>query len=231
MKRRGFAALRVPAAREHGEAASLHGVRYDVAMLSVFLDFMDRGGAVMWPLLALSFVAVVLSVERCWFWLQTNRPARVRRLARVTRAMRQGKLDEARQISQGDESLYGQIAQQLLEEGVSDAVIVAAVEAQRPSMERFMPTLSTIITAAPMLGILGTVLGIISSFSVLSQQTGVSDTTLVSQGIAEALLTTAFGLVIAIAALLPYNACRAQIDRTLGRLETLTSAAGSVKSS
>jgi biopolymer transport protein ExbB len=199
-------------------------------MFPLFLDFMDRGGAVMWPLLVLSFVAVALSVERGWFWLQTNKPGRVRRLVRITRAMRQGKLDEARELARGDESVYGQVAQQLLDEGAADAVVIAAVEAQRPSLERFMPTLSTIITAAPMLGILGTVLGIISSFSVLSQQSSVGDTTLVSQGIAEALLTTAFGLVIAIAALLPYNACRAQIDRTLGRIETLTAAAGSVKS-
>ena len=88
-----------------------------------------------------------------------------------------------------------------------------------------MPTLSTIITAAPMLGILGTVLGIIASFQVLAEQTAVTDPARVSQGIAEALVTTAAGLLIAVVTLFPYNALRAQVDRTLSRIESLAASA------
>ena len=84
-----------------------------------------------------------------------------------------------------------------------------------------MPTLSTIITVAPMLGILGTVLGIISSFQLLSDPGAATDPRSVSQGIAEALITTAVGLVIAILTLFPYNALRTQVDRSLSALESL----------
>ncbi|MEX0887620.1 MAG: MotA/TolQ/ExbB proton channel family protein, partial [Phycisphaeraceae bacterium] len=97
----------------------------------------------------------------------------------------------------------------------------------RRRIERFLPTLSTIITAAPMLGILGTVLGIIASFDLLGARPDATDPRQVSQGIAEALLTTAAGLVIAVFTLFPYNAFRAQIDRTLARLEALAAAATS----
>lgn len=113
--------------------------------------------------------------------------------------------------------------------GCSEAAITEIIESQRPAIERFMSTLSTIITVAPMLGILGTVTGIISSFRILSQQTGIVDPREVGQGIAEALLTTAAGLLIAIFVLLPYNAFRAQVDRTLARIETLAASASSGK--
>jgi biopolymer transport protein ExbB len=102
---------------------------------------------------------------------------------------------------------------------------MASMEAQRGRLERYMPTLSTIITAAPMLGILGTVTGIIQSFRLLAPETTTTDPRLVSQGIAEALLTTAAGLIVALVVLFPYNAFRAQIDKTLGRFDALIAAA------
>ena len=86
-----------------------------------------------------------------------------------------------------------------------------------------MGTLSTIITAAPMLGILGTVTGLIQAFNILSDE-GVSDPRAISPAVAEALITTAAGLVIAIGVLFPYNAFRAQLDRTLSRIESLIAA-------
>ena len=88
-----------------------------------------------------------------------------------------------------------------------------------------MPTLGTIITAAPMLGILGTVMGIISSFEVLSAKELSTKPAEVGAGIAEALLTTVAGLVVAIVTLFPYNAFRAQIDRVYGRIDTIIASA------
>ena len=86
-------------------------------------------------------------------------------------------------------------------------------------------------TAAPMLGILGTVTGIIRSFAAVGAQAaggagaeGPTDPTLVADGIAQALYTTAFGLLIAIVTLFPYVIFRARIDRALGRLELLAAA-------
>lgn len=187
-------------------------------------DVMIRGGWVMWPLLAMSIVGLTLVFERIWFFLRTNSPWRVGRFNRIGYYLRNDQREQAGALLSNDDSVYGRLLQQLLSEGVTDANAINAVERQRPRLERFMPTLGTIITAAPMLGILGTVTGIISSFEVLGDQT-VTDPAKVADGIAEALLTTVAGLVVALVVLFPYNVFRAQIDRTLGRMESLIAAA------
>jgi biopolymer transport protein ExbB len=186
-------------------------------------DLLQRGGIVMWPLLGISILVVTLAFERCWFWMATNRPSRLARLRRIGVLIRRGDRAAVRVLNEGDRSVYGRVVALLIEDSKrpTDAVLIEAVESQRPRMERFMVVLSTIITAAPLLGILGTVIGIISSFQVLSDQVAQTDPRAVSQGIAEALLTTAAGLSIALIALFPHNAFRAQIDRTLGRIEIL----------
>ena len=196
---------------------------------SQFEALIDRGGWVMYPLLALAFVAVALSVERAWFFVRTNGPGSRRRLVHLGRALRAGKRGEARSLAESDGSVYGDAVRHLLAERSSEAAAVAAIESQRHRLERFLPLLSTIITAAPMLGILGTVLGLIASFDVFSDRATAEvdasrDLGSVSRGIAEALTTTAVGLIIAVAALLPYNLFRAQVDRSLSRLEGLLAA-------
>ncbi len=185
---------------------------------------MDQGGWVMWPLIALSITALTLIFERTWFWLSTNSPIRTAKLDRLSSHLRRGETDQARQLLQDDTSVYGRFAIRLLEHGHSDAAITEAGEQQRSRLDRFMPTLGTIITAAPMLGILGTVTGIISSFRVLGQSEALTDPNRIGAGIAEALLTTAVGLVIALVVLFPHNAFRAQVDRTLSRMESLAAA-------
>ena len=195
-------------------------------------DFIDRGGIVMWPLLALSLLVVTLCVERAWFFVAHNHPGRLRRVERIAAMLRRGDSGDretVRQMAAKDGSVYGDVVLRLLDEPrLTDAAIVAAVESQRRRLERFMPTLSTIITAAPMLGILGTVLGIIDSFELLSAREAGADPAGVSRGIAEALITTAAGLIVALVALFPYNAFRAQIERMLSRIEALCASAASV---
>jgi biopolymer transport protein ExbB len=190
-----------------------------------FWDLMNKGGYVMWPLLLLSLISMTLCFERCWFWLQTNRPGRLVWIRRVCSLLRAGKTAEAAKMAREDASVYGQAVVAMLSETYSDALAVEAVESQRGRLDRFMPTLSTIITAAPMLGILGTVTGIISSFQVLSTQMATTDPRGVSTGIAEALLTTVAGLVVALFTLFFFSAFSAQVDRTLGRLETIIASA------
>ena len=90
-------------------------------------------------------------------------------------------------------------------------VAVEAVELQRPKFDRFMVSLSTIITAAPLLGILGTVIGIIVSFDMLGTA-GIEDPRAVTSGIAQALLTTAAGLGIAILSVFPFNYFNSKVE-------------------
>lgn len=186
---------------------------------------MARGGVVMWPLLALSILSVGLLLERGVFFLRTNSSARLTRVQTMTKRLRAGDRGGAAQLADADPTVYGDTVRRLLDEKLTEAAATDALEAQRHRLERFLPTLSTIITAAPMLGILGTVLGIIASFEVLGDQSSTRDPSLVGQGIAEALITTAAGLVVALITLLPYNLIRAQADRTLSRLESLVGAA------
>ncbi len=195
--------------------------------LAAIETLMERGGWAMWPLAALSLVAVTLSIERLLFWGAAHRPGRARWLSRLADALREGRAREARGMCESAGSFYGTFARRLLDRGRTEAAAMELAEEVRPRLERFGATLSTIITAAPLLGILGTVTGIIRSFELLAVEmaSDLSDPTQIAGGIAEALLTTAAGLVVAVVALFPYAIARAQQRRALGRLEMLTAAA------
>ena len=192
-------------------------------VLDAMADWMWRGGWVMWPLLLLSLTGLTLIFERCWFWASAGLAWRRYGYARLAGELRRGRREAVASAIVADGSIYGDMLRRVLEEPGSDAAAAQAIEDQRHRMERFMSTLSTIITAAPMLGILGTVTGIISAFQVLGAA-AVTEPSQVAAGIAEALLTTVFGLLIAIPILFPYNAFRVQIDRALSRMETLVAA-------
>ena len=195
-------------------------------MAEAFMDLMRRGGPVMWPLLGLSLLAVTLAFERTWFFVRINHAGRLRQVAQLGSLLRRGERQRASDLTESDGGVYASMLRQLLgESNRNEAAAVAAIDGQRGRLERFLPLLSTIITAAPMLGILGTVLGIIASFEVLSGQGANTDPRSVSQGIAEALITTAAGLIVSLVTLFPYNLFRAQVDRTLTRLESLAAAA------
>ncbi len=188
-------------------------------------DLIQRGGYIMIPLLAMSVVAVALIIERSWFWLLLHGRGRMNKLTQLNNALREGDHKLASALLSQDRSPYGEVAKRLLEDGATDAIAVEVTELQRPRLNRFMVALSTIITAAPLLGILGTVTGIIQSFNLLGEQSTLTDPRAVSAGIAEALLTTALGLIVAILTLFPYMIFRSQVDRAMGRLESVIAAA------
>lgn len=187
-------------------------------------ELMDRGGVVMWPLLFMSILSVALTFERTVFWFTLNRSVR-RHFERFLKALRSGDRDSVKALVASDSSIYGELAARLAEGGDSDSASVEVVESRRPRIERYMLVFSTIVTSAPMLGILGTVLGIIRSFELLGAQETITDPREISAGIAEALITTAFGLVVALIALVPYMAFRGQVERALGRFEAMAAAA------
>jgi biopolymer transport protein ExbB len=190
-----------------------------------FASLLIRGGYVMFPLIILSIVSVALVIERTVFWVSVNGRASLRRIARLNRALREGDRETVAELIEGDMTPYGRLARRMFYEGVSDAIAVEAVEDERGRLDRYMVTLSTIITAAPLLGILGTVLGIIQSFELLGDKSTMTDPTAVAGGIATALLTTAFGLVVALVTLFPYMAFRGQVGHALGRIEAMVAAA------
>lgn len=189
------------------------------------LTMFEKGGPVMWPLLVMSVISVALTLERGVFWVRTHRPGRRKWLFSLADALRTGDRASAKAIAADDSSLYADAADLILARKVGPASAVELAETFRPVFDRFSLTLSTVITAAPLLGILGTVTGIIRSFQLLGGSAQVTDINAVAGGIAEALITTAAGLVVALITLFPYMVFRAQSDRCLGNIELLVASA------
>lgn len=197
-------------------------------MSDVFLrlqSVFEGGGPVMWPLLVLSLVSVALSIERVIFWLTVHRGGRRLWVAQLAERLRLRDNDGARTLARKDRTFYADIATTLIDHRITDSTATVLVETHRHMFERWSTALSTIITAAPLLGILGTVLGIIQSFDLLGQGGAMVDIDAVASGIAEALITTAFGLIVALVTLFPYMVFRAQAERCIGAIERLTGAA------
>ena len=185
----------------------------------------ERGGFVMWPLLIVSVISVAITLERLWFWGRLNSGRETARIRKLLRALRTGDRTRAEECLEEPGGVYDQLARKMLEEGPDDAIALETIEDLRSVTERFSGVLSTIVTASPMLGILGTVTGIIQSFELLGGARTIVDPRDVSGGIAEALITTAAGLIIALGTLFPYMIFKTQSDRALGRFEAIVTSA------
>ena len=177
-----------------------------------------RGGIVMIPLLLCSIVALVVSIER-WLYLRNARVDTEGLMGKIRAALGSGSVEQARGIC---EATAGPVARVL---GASlahfgmpkdDLREVAREEAlaQLPVLDGRLPLLATMVTVAPLLGLLGTISGLIKVFHVIAGG-GIGDATALSAGIAEALITTFAGLTIAIPFLIVYNSLS-------GRVEALT---------
>jgi biopolymer transport protein ExbB len=183
------------------------------------------GGPVMVPIAALSVLSVGVTIERTLYWRRIHDRGSVDGVRSLTEALREGNAERVRGMIEGKDTPYAVVTRRLLEKGAGDGVAVEAVEESRGAIDRFLPLLSTIVAAAPLLGVLGTVFGIIRSFKVLGAKQTLVDPSEVSGGIAEALTSTAAGLCVAIFALFAASAFRGQAEKAIGRLEGLIAAA------
>ncbi len=178
------------------------------------------GGPVMWPLVLCSLVVATVILERVLFWLSLERYRNRKLMDQILTLAESGKWSDIREKTKTSRDHVIRI----LVVGIlhRDYDMARAMEAETEvllhRMQRFMPVLDTMITVAPLLGILGTVLGIISSFNMLGTE-GIANPKLVTAGIAQALLTTAGGLIISIVALIPYNYFNTRIDRAIHVIE------------
>ncbi|MBW1710009.1 MAG: MotA/TolQ/ExbB proton channel family protein [Deltaproteobacteria bacterium] len=183
-----------------------------------------RGGPLMWPLLFCSLVSLTITIERCIFWWKEKRRNDHELVESLFHQAEQGEFDEALSAGQGTRDLIARVLVSGLAQrdfGLRESMEVEAQD-QIERMKRGLNTLDTIITMAPLLGILGTVLGIIQSFDFLSI-VGVQDPKAVLGGIAQALITTAAGLSVALLALVPFNYLTARVERAARDIEKLGS--------
>lgn len=193
------------------------------AMIQQAIQFFDAGGWVMYPLLLLSILSATCIIERLIYWYLGAQSGGPRRLARYLDLIANGDTQTLISACANDRSPEGKLVRFALSAPSlpTEAQLFAQVDALRAPFERFSSFLGVIIAAAPLLGILGTVTGIIHSFDLLGQASAVSDPTVVAGGIAEALYTTAFGLSIALLTLFPHALFKARAERSLSRLEVL----------
>ena len=186
----------------------------------MMFDLFEKGGIVMYPLLACSLVSLTLILERGLFWIREKRRADD---CIVNDVLELARLRKYEQIKKGTEGAADYVVRVLLcglvhrEYSLSKAMEMAALE-EIKRMKKYLPVLDTIITAAPLLGILGTVIGIIHSFDMLGRA-GIQDPQAVTSGIAQALITTAAGLLIAIFTLFPYNYFMSKVEKAAIRME------------
>lgn len=183
-------------------------------------DWIVQGGPVMYPLLACSLISVTITLERALFGARERRSRDHDRLDRLADLMAQGRIDEAQRLSEGSNDPVARVVRFALlhrHESLEAALRLGAGEEVR-RMARYLKIHDTIVTLAPLLGILGTVLGIITSFDVMGA--GVDNPVAVSGGIAEALITTAAGLVVAMLSLIPYNYFSARLERAVSEMES-----------
>ncbi|QDU70957.1 colicin uptake protein TolQ [Mucisphaera calidilacus] len=175
------------------------------------VSLIERGGVVMWPLLGLSVLALAMVLERLWFLFRAAGPG--------SRAEYEVLVGNPEADVRGG-SIYAMTVSGL-RGARTGSEARAVMSSSYGRLERFIPALSTIITVAPMLGILGTVLGIIESFELLTGSGETLDPTDVGAGIAEALITTATGLTVAIGTLIAQQVLVAWIRVIEGRLDVL----------
>lgn len=172
----------------------------------MIIQLFIKGGPIMWPLLLTSIVAVAIVVERLLFLLIKRQRRDAQSIEEIFKIVETGQMNEAVLVAQSSKDYVAQVLASGLahrKESFSNALLRAANQ-ELKQFNRGLSTLETIITLAPLLGLLGTVTGMIHAFRLLGNQE-LSTTGVITGGISEALIATAFGLGIAILALIPFN--------------------------
>lgn len=184
------------------------------------IDQFRKGGPIMWPILIVSIVALTVVLERCIWWGGRWFRRDPKRIEKVFTAIENGDTAEASRLSRSSRDpvlrmLWNGLNHQ--HSSLEAALQVAAgIEIKRAG--RFLVVMDTLVTLAPLLGLLGTITGLIRSFSFLGNEELAVQA--VTGGIAEALIATACGLGIAIFALIPFNFFTSRVSNLEFELQT-----------
>jgi len=186
------------------------------------IETIHRGGIVMYPMIALAFLVFFLIVER-WLYLRSAYNRSEEFAKRFFPLLQKGKLDEAkalipeykcpiaRMVAAGMENM--ELSKEDMR-GVLHEVALADI----PKLERFLNVIAVIGTMMPILGLLGTVTGMIATFDVITVK-GTGDPRALAGGISQALITTEAGLVFALPIILLHSVLSARVDRLLAEME------------
>ncbi len=190
---------------------------------NIVLEFFLKGGPVMWPILICAFVSVAVVGERSFWWLREKTRRDPQKLEQILAALENSDVPAAAKLSEGArDPVLRMISRGLSHLGHAHASLIGAlqlaagVELKRAG--RFLVVMDTLVTLAPLLGLLGTVTGLMRAFlNVGNAELAVSA---VTGGIGEALIATACGLGIAIFSLIPFNYFSSKVAQLQFELET-----------
>lgn len=187
---------------------------------NIIIETFIGGGRVMWPIAAAAFLALCVILDRAVWWLNLHAKMKPALQSQARESIGEGNFPAAWQLCRDHPA---EPYLQNLSEGMTHAhtSMLAAMQIDATHLieksESRMWVLSTLITLAPLLGLFGTVIGIMGSFNFVGDEA--LAVTKVSGGIAEALIATACGIAIAIFCLLPYNFFRRRVALLRGSLE------------
>jgi biopolymer transport protein ExbB len=185
--------------------------------LLAIIEFLIKGGLVMVPLFACSIIALAVVIERFLFW---RRISDRQKSDEILGLVEQGEFSRASELSRSANTPLTRVLASGLAHQVSSFTKAMEVAAQKETsvLKQRLTILDTIITLAPLLCLLGTVTGMIGSFGIMSQ-VGIGQPHAVTGGVAEALIATATGLLIAILTLVPYNYFSSRAEREMEEIE------------
>jgi biopolymer transport protein ExbB len=172
----------------------------------------EKGGPIMWPLLVASILALGTVLERVFFLVNERRKRDPRAMEQLFASVERGDTAAAIQTSKQSRFFVVRALGYALEHK-EHSLANALIYAQAQELKRFrrgIPILDTVITLAPLLGLLGTVTGMMGSFKLIGGE--LSAPGAITGGISEALIATAFGLGIAITALIPFNILNSKLE-------------------
>ena len=174
-------------------------------LANILIDYFKQGGPIMWPILITGLVAVAVVGERTFWWIRESSRRDPGTLEKIFGALENGDFRESARLAKDSNDpvirmVYHGLNHQ--HSSLQGALQVAAgVEIQRAG--RFLTVMDTLVTLAPLLGLLGTVAGIFRTFLGIGSSSLAVEK--VTGGIGEALIATMCGLGIAILALIPFN--------------------------
>jgi biopolymer transport protein ExbB len=197
-------------------------------LANILVKYFEAGGPIMWPILITAIVAVAVVGERIVWWAREARKRDPATLEKVFAALENGDFKECARLSKDSEDpVIRMIWHGMNHHHASlQGALQVAAGAELQKAGRFLTVMDTLVTLAPLLGLLGTVAGIFRTFIALGDQSVEGAMGQITGGIGEALIATMCGLAIAIFALIPFN----YFSRKLAQLQfELESAATNVE--
>jgi len=191
------------------------------------LEIMFKGGILMWPIMLCSIIGVCIIIERFWFLRRAGIDTS-EFMDTIRQVLRQNRIQDAIDICNRVDAPVARILKAgiLKHKGSKEEIresIEDAGQMEIPRLERYLSALATCASIAPLLGLLGTVQGMIKCFAAIQNKRGQVNPSDLAEGISNALITTAAGLTVAIPLLVFYNYFVSRVDNMIVEMEISSS--------